>query len=420
MEETMKKITLFLALIMIFPALMLLMSSCGSEKKDEKYQPFDGSFKAGGYTYSIITDYLYEVTYDNYEQYRSAAEKFFAKYNPKKELGGCSSVQNGMIRGRNYDWTYDDEPEFVIHVPAKEGRHASIGVAATTEINAYELLEAKESSVYDIIPYITLDGINDAGLTVNINVVGYGEKGEYEMKTPDDESDDVCPLMVPRLLLDGAGSIDEAIELLKGMDIYSVGKEEEAHFMISGPQSKDDSTFNTVVVELIPDENKHYQLSIIDFNKGEFVDDKPIMTNFHLTGFDGSVESATKHPMGLERYHVLYDNFGQGKDVPGMLQLMKKVYYTRTYDLYSDEYWYSEFTAGDLDMSKIGEKSLGGDISKAGAFADAVQDAADKYSAMTRDGKTWHTVHTSVYDIENKTLYVVPQEGGFSYEFKLQ
>lgn len=369
-------------------------------------------------TVTKVTDYLFEITCDDYEGNPEAVNQFFRKYNPK--LGGCSSVQNGFFRGRNYDWTYDEEPEFIIHVPANAaGRHASIGVCATTEITAADVENIGIDKVRYILPYLTLDGINDAGLTVNINVVGYEEKGEYKLKNSD-PAQNTCPLMVPRLLLDRCGSIDEALAMMAELDIFSLGTAEEAHYMISGPQSPDDSTFNTVVVELIPDENKHYQLNVIDFNKGDFVDNKPIMTNFHLTGFDGSVESLTRHPMGYERYLILRDNFDQGSTIRGMLDLMKKVYYTRCYDLYSDPYWYSELTMDDLDMTCRAEPCLHGNPDAAGPFADAVRDAVDKYSTMKRDSTTWHTVHTSVYDIENRVLYVVPQEGGYAWEFPLE
>lgn len=419
-----KRAALFLTLMMV-----LSFTACGNKPSADIDQTV---YKAEDYSFSKVTNYLYEITLADYEQYIDDANTFFLKYNPK--IGGCSSVQNGTIRGRNYDWTYDEEPEYVIHVPSNNsGRHASIGVAATTEITV-EDIETGDGSynitaadletgtyydIYKIIPYLTLDGMNDAGLTVNVNVVGYEEKGEYVMKTAD-PSDDICPIMVPRILLDNAASIDEALALIEKMDVYSLGEMEEAHFMISGPQSSSDDTFNTVVVEFIPDANKHYQMSVIDYNKGDFVDNKPVMTNFHLTGFDGSIESATRHPMGFERYQELLNNYDQGSDISGMIDLMKKVYYTRTYDLYNENFWYSEYLKGELDMTMTGEKNLMGDISKAGVFADALRPGIESYKSMKRDGSTWHTVHTSVYDIENRALYVVPQEGGFSYSFTLE
>lgn len=373
-----------------------------------------------------IADYLFETTYDNYEEnFETARVKLF-KYHPyvnaksdAASMGACSSVQNGRLRGRNYDWTYDEEPEFIIHVPANDkGRHASIGVAATTEITAADIENGRHAEMYGTIPYITLDGINDAGLCVNINVVGYKEKGEFQMKT-EDLGDDICPVMITRLLLDGAGSIDEAIAMVEKMDIFSIGTVEEAHFMISGPQSPEDSTYNTIVLELVPDENKHYRVSVVDYNKGDFVENKPIMTNFHLTDFDGSMESLTRHPMGYERYLLLRENYEMSSSINGMMELMKKVHYSNAYDLDSDNFWYSDFAEGELDMTNRGELKLQGDLSKAGAYKEILGKAIGHFNRMERDATVWRTVHTSVYDTAAKALYVMPQESDEVYEFHL-
>ncbi len=366
-----------------------------------------------------VSDYLFEATFYDYEKYLETARERLAKFKP--QTGGCSSVQNGMIRGRNYDWTFDEAPEFVVHVPAKEGRHASVGISTVPSITAKAVESGEKLVQLNLIPYFTVDGINDAGLTININVVTYGDKGEFVMKT-EDTSDDISPAMICRILLDKAGSIDEALSMMREMDIFSLGPDYECHFMISGPQSAEDTTFNTVAVELIPDENKHYQLSVIDNNKNEFVDNKPIMTNFHLTGFDGTEKSLTMHPAGYERYLILSECFEQGKTVSGMKELMKKVYFTKAYDAYSDMIWYSDFTDHEgLTMAGRGEKKISGDYSKAGDFADYYKSEVETYNKDGRKNGTssWHTVHTSVYDIENKMLYVIPQEGGFSYDFNM-
>ena len=365
-----------------------------------------------------ITDYLFETTYDEYEQFFEEARVKLLKYHPY--MGGCSSVQRGSIRGRNYDWTYDEEPEFIVHVPANDkGRHASVGVAVLTEITAADVENGQREDAYRTIPYYTLDGINDAGLCVNINVVGYKEKGEFEMKT-EGFGDDICPVMVTRILLDGAGSIDEAVAMIDGMDIFSLGTVEEAHFMISGPQSAKDSTYNTVVVGLVPDESRHYRVSVIDYNNGDFVDNKPIMTNFHLTGFDGSIESLTRHLMGYERYLILQENYEHGNSMEGMMDLMKQVHYSKAYDLDSDNFWYSDFAEGELDMTNRGESKLCGDLSRAGAYEEILGKAVGHFNRMERDATIWRTVHTSVYDTDRKVLHIMPQESGKTYKFYLE
>ncbi len=103
-----------------------------------------------------------------------------------------------------------------------------------------------------------------------------------------------------------------------------------------------------------------------------------------------------------------------------MKELMKKVCFTKAYDAYSDMIWYSDFTDKEgLTMAGRGEKKISGDYSKAGDFADYYKSEVETYIKNGRviGTASWHTVHTSVYDIENKMLYVIPQEGGFSYDF---
>ncbi|MDO4479265.1 MAG: carcinine hydrolase/isopenicillin-N N-acyltransferase family protein [Lachnospiraceae bacterium] len=361
-----------------------------------------------------VTDYVFEVTFDNYEQYFEDSRAFMSE---KYKIGACSSVQNDMIRGRNYDWYYDDSVCFVAHVPATEDRHASVGVVTGAGLTAEQVLSGEEHDIYKILPYGTLDGINDEGLCININVVNFGEKGEFVMRT-EDTSDDVAPLAVPRLLLDKAGNIEEAVAMLKEMDIYSLGKGNEAHYMLSGKTSATDDTYKCVVIELIPDENKHYQISVVD----KFVGDMPIMTNFHLTGYDGTMESLTEHPMGLERYEILVKNYGMSDTIPGMQDLMKKVYFTRNYDLYSDNWWYSDMAkSANLTMADRGAACLNGDPANAGAYEAQIRTEMADYLNRSRSDKdkSWHTVHTSVFDCEKNELYMTSQEGAIVYHFGL-
>ncbi|MDO4488975.1 MAG: carcinine hydrolase/isopenicillin-N N-acyltransferase family protein, partial [Eubacteriales bacterium] len=362
-----------------------------------------------------LTDYLYEVTMDDYEQYYDVAmERIKKRFN----IGGCSSVQNGKIRGRNYDWTYDNASSFVVRVPAAEGRHASVGIAAAAALTEEQILAGEDKAAILSKAYTTLDGVNDAGLAININVVNYEEKGKFKMRT-EDPSDDIFPIFVIRKVLDQAGTVEEALAMMDKMDVMSLGTEDEAHFMLSGKTSATDDTFKTVVVEYVPDAKGDYYMNVIE----NFVDDKPIMTNFHLTDFDGTVESLTPHPMGYERYLLLSKSFDQGNTVLGMADLMSKVYFTKNYDLYKDNFWYSEFSKNaGLTLKDAGEPNLNGDISRAGAYAEIVEKEVNNYLARSRDGgpKTWQTVHTSVIDCENKTLSVIPQEGRIAYTYSVE
>lgn len=352
-----------------------------------------------GHEISKVTDYLYEITYNDYD-FVYATNYFNENY--RGSFGACSSVRKGYFYGRNYDWNYDEKAEFIIRTTANENRHASIGVAqGVKELTNNYVSSLESSNEYNILPYFTLDGINDAGLVVNINVVPTGDNGYTTGTNPDKE--DLNTIMIVRYLLDNASSVDEAIELLNNRNIYTPLTDnfaQEFHYMIADSNK-------TVVVEFVN-------------NKMVVLDNENILTNYYLS------TDLTEHAMGLERYNILKDNYENINTMDDMINLMKKVYYTNAYNLFLDKFWYSEFVLdygensyGNLTINDFGEESLNGDISKAGKYENLLTKVQELYSNKTRDGKTWQTVHSSVYDIENKKLSINIQENSKQYEFSL-
>ena len=376
----------------------------------------------------LVADHLYELTVStDYD------------WNTKVELEGlfaCSAIQNGQYRGRNYDWYYTDSDLCVLHTTVTENRpHASVGVADISWIT-----DENGNVAVKNIPFITVDGINDAGVCIQVNVMPYGENGELiHTKTTED---DLPGNNVVHYVLDYAGSVYEAVELLREKDIYSnLGTMEELHWMISGPASDTDSTLKTIVVEVFPD-----GLHITE----SFVDDVPIMTNFNVFNFDGTAESIG-WGMGYERWQILRDNATQADSVMGTFDLMEKVFFSKLYDLYSDNFWYSEYTHSNLSdyyseaelIELLGEETYGffmenygavyyvpslwdgetaihGDISKTGILAPVVEKLAQKYNAQNYGTDLWITVETAVYDLENLTLDVAVHESQDHYHFTIE
>ena len=367
-----------------------------------------------------IADNLYETTYTTDYDWSDTATPDLIGF-------ACSAVQNGQYRGRNYDWTYADTDLCIVHTTVTENRpHASVAVSDMSFIR-----NADGTYNYEKVPFTTVDGINDAGVCIQVNVMPYGENGELNHTEATD--DDLPGSRVVRFVLDYAASVEDAIELLIERDIHSeMGTGNELHWMLSGPASKTDSTIKTVVIEVFPD-----GLHITE----NFVDDKPIMTNFNVSNFDGTKESVGTGA-GYERWELLDKYYDQADSVMGTFDLMEKVFYSKTYDLYGESFWYSEFGNFDLapyysadELKNIlgedvynsyiekygsvyylpdlwdGEKVLNGDISKAGILAPVVEDFIGKYNAQNmEDGSLWITIHTSVYDLENLTLDIQVRE----------
>lgn len=346
------------------------------------------------------------VPYDQYFHYLRYADidyakgtEYFKRYKPS--LGGCSVVSRGNIVGRNYDWNFDENASFVVRTEAVNGRHGVIGVARGTNKLTDEFVRSKaDADDYDIVPFFLLDGINDAGLFCEINVCPTGDLGLTHGTNPAGE--DLCAILIPRFVLDYASSVDEAIELLRGRNIYAANSSamcQEFHFLLK------DKT-KTVVIEFVRNE-----MVVID----TFVDDAEIMTNFYLHGFDGTRQSLTAYAMGIERYDLLKSGYDTATTILRMKELMKTAWYSKAYDLTLPALWYSEF------CGNFGERY--GDLTKNSdpeEYMPLMEHCAELFAERVRDGRTWQTVHTSVYDIAAKSLSVIPQEGDKAYAFSLE
>lgn len=399
-------------LILIVCMILTCLSGCSSEKQAESADNSEPSLEK-------IADNLYETTYTG---------DFDWEYAATAELSGvsCSGVQNGQYRGRNYDWMYADTDLCIVHTTVTENRpHASVGVSDMS-------FALNEDGSYNraLLPFTTVDGINDAGVCIQVNVLPYGENGT--ISHTDTTEDDLAGTNLNRYVLDYADSVEDALSLLKAKDIHSeMGTAEELHWMISGPASKNDSTIKTVVVEAFPD-----GLHVTE----KFIDDKPIMTNFNVSNFDGTADTVGIGA-GYERWQILDEYYDQANSVMGTFDLMEKVFFSKMYDVYGDRFWYSEYNGTDLaniyDAETLksilgedtynfymenyggvyytsalwdGETVINGDYSKAGILADIVGRVTEKYNAQAKDGGLWITVHTSVYDLENLTLDIQVRE----------
>lgn len=398
-----------------------------------------------------IGNHLYEYTLEDDAYWDNAGGHTNGHIAPR--TFGCSGVQNGNYRGRNYDWYYGESDLCVVHATKTEKRkHASVG------ISDFSFIAIDENRKYDIsklkihaIPLATVDGINDAGVCIQINIIPYGENFDDEVNgfyhTPD-KNDDLSGTRLVRYILDYADSVEHAIQLLSEKDVDStLGVYDEFHWMISGPTSETDPTIKTVVVEFFPKKNEKC-MKVID----TFVENKPIMTNFNLTNFNEGYESTTDkraltgRGIGYERWKILKENYEQGDSVIGMFDLMKKVWVSQTYDLYVDEFWYSEYGATGLkeyyqdqnELKRLVDEAMGdgaydaqmaahgdiyycsalygpegridGDISKTGILAPVVKAFDELHQANDMNNTLWITIETSIYDLENKTLTLSVRE----------
>lgn len=193
---------------------------------------------------------------------------------------GCStlSVKNAdgeVLFGRNFDWNTCNA--MVIQSQPENGYH-SISTVNTDFISMSGIsLSALPDEIQTLAGlYAPLDGLNEMGLAVSVNMIQDSAIIEQNTDKPD-----ITTTTAIRLLLDKAANVEEAIELLGSYDMHaSFGY--MVHFAIA------DRTGNSVVVEYV--------------NNEMIVTKTPAVTNFYLAeGEKNGIGTQQSH----ERYEIL-------------------------------------------------------------------------------------------------------------------
>lgn len=343
-----------------------------------------------------IAPYLFDITCEEYDD--TEAMKKFAQY---MKPAACSQVwKNGLV-GRKFDWYYDQSASFIVHVPGKPGRFASIGVANGSSGLTDAIAGSGEwTDAYKILPYLTMDGVNENGVYCGPNVVPMNGKEDEQWA-----GKDIFAYSVVRHVLDNCKTAEEAAEIVASKTYMPVNFHGYSfHFMVCDPTH----------AFLVEDGVVH------DVTAG-----RSFMTNFRSTGdiigTDGRVDfdkvaELDPHGSGLERYNIIIDAFSGLTSTDKFRELMTSLNYTKSYKLDTDPFWKTEFAA---DYTGTG---LGGDLKCNSPIEDyekVIAWANNGYVNRTFGGGTWHTTHTSVYDLEHKNVIVSVREEPVARMFAL-
>ena len=343
-----------------------------------------------------VTDYLYEITYTNYDY------DDYLKELPKvarRSAFGCSAVRNGQFYGRNFDFFYDENPEFVIHVPKSKNRFASVGIAVnfiTKHVEDYD----KMPLAYTTLPWETIDGINENGVVINDNVCPANDLKLFIAKEGTNPKKKPLYLSnVVRYVLDNAKSAKHAIDLLSKRNIIE-------DFAILYPDNKEMQCYGLHF--MIADEKEQYIVEWRD-NKMYYTKNEPIMTNFFNT-----LPAYTPHAQGTERYELLRKNYySGGTSMEAMTNLMRKVQFYQAYDKNTENFWYSDQLGywDNFDVDFTHEL-----ISNNPNFRKKLRSYILQNMPFRRnEPNVWQTVSTSIYDLKNRKLRLFVQENYDKY-----
>lgn len=201
---------------------------------------------------------------------------------------GCSTLavkdENGnSLFGRNFDWNTCDAM-IIQNLP--EHGYASI---STVNMDFITVSGISLSSLPDEIQalaalYAPLDGVNEMGLAVSVNMIQDSDTIEQNTDKPD-----ITTTTAVRLLLDQAANVEEAVDLLNSYDLHaSFGY--MVHFAIA------DKEGGSIAVEYI--------------NNKMVVIETPAATNFYLAeGEKNGIGTRQSH----ERYEILMDSLNESQ-----------------------------------------------------------------------------------------------------------
>lgn len=364
-----------------------------------------------------IADYLYGVEYDDYD-FHACLEHFnnilFSSYP------ACTEVRKGKFVGRNLDWYTNNDASAIIKVNRTADHYASIGMIGCFSDFSNALAKSGEySDTYQYLPFKTVDGINEKGLYIGVNVAPTGETsfdpttwepyafGHGATHTNPESNMHYCVNYLVRIVLDRAGSVEEAKKVIDGIDwcepvnYPSDGISQALHWLICDAKQ-------SVVLDFI--DNKAVYTDAPSINEPSLGN---IMTNFSNCLYaKGLIQSCAS---GLERWDIINANYASTPATfEGMEELMSKVWYSKTYttDPSSHDFWLTECCDPTLPASYLYKNY---NLCDNEEFCNSVRN----FLAGFHTPSTWHvdntiywyTTHTSVYDLENKTLRVLVHEG---------
>ena len=301
--------------------------------------------------------------YNADDSYPDAAAEYYRSRGNGKVDGGCSSVRDGGFLFRNFDYPFDDRAEFVVKMSAGPGRFASVGVAQVgTNLTEQFVTSGKWSKWYKALPGATVDGINENGVACNINVVdGDPQTSGWHTNAT---SEAIHPLASIRWVLDHATNAQHAAEYIAANIRFPQGWTQNFHYMVA-------------------DEAKTYivENGVANLDEGH----PPVMTNFQLYPFTNGT--------GVERYAYLVH-----------ATPITNVWYTNAYA--PDSNWLSDFGGSETLMAT--------------SNVLWAQKPKEAHRGETFEGYSWwQTVHTSIYDLTNRTLRIAVQERDDWYVFQV-
>lgn len=332
------------------------------------------------------------------------ADEYFEKtYDQWKKDGLCTAVckvtkDGTMMIGRNMDLTICNKAAYVMRTNVK-GNYKTIGLAFTfrTVSPDYDLVikDGITPEFQKVLPFLCDDVLNEKGLYIEVNMRN-GETwptGETKFGcsgTNPKSAKRVYLFQLSRYIGEHCATVDEAIEYVKTLDLYS---------MYGHEIHSDNYCF------MIADATGHYGVMEFALNQMIWHDYQQAQANFYL---DKNLYAIQTLKAGVGRYNVVMEGIKDVETKEDMYKLMDSVSYFQTYfpdkckfDNRSEFTGFIPFWTFDYLMNEINVE----DFKTMARYAQKYIEG--KSMQELRDiGTLWQSVFTEVIDCNSRTIFV--------------
>ena len=291
--------------LVISAILLCILAGCGKKTSKEEYVynvavqgETDGKFITADNTITELDNGFSAVRFDGdygFEGFLSQggakSDAEVIKYLASKlasdagnlsfggQAFGCSTIsarnkEGGYYFGRNFDW---DQCEAMVVISYPDSGYASFSTVNLDFIKqgagpVSNFLSDETLTVAAL--YAPLDGMNEKGLCVAVNMIQ-----DADTISQDTDKPDITTTTAVRMLLNKASTTDEAIELLKQYDFHA-SMDYMVHLAVA------DITGKSVTVEYVNNEME--------------ITETPVLTNYYLA-------EGEKNGIGTEQSHTRFN-----------------------------------------------------------------------------------------------------------------
>lgn len=241
---------------------------------------------------------------------------------------GCSSFtcvdsDGNRYFGRNYD--FSTSTAMIVRTNPGNGRYASISSVDLQFLGITDgvpLDSIMQKLICLAATYAPLDGINEAGVSCGIYMSYQGMEDEVVATNQNTDKPDLTSTTMLRLILDYAGSVDEAVELVRQYDLHDSANT-SFHYMIA------DSTGKSAILEWVTATDQtdtdgtkrelkvYYNNNDSILGETEAADEFQYITNFIVTPDYYTNDEDMK---GLDRYHEIQNTINpDGTNTAGLM-----------------------------------------------------------------------------------------------------